>query len=255
MNTLDGRPVRRLTSAHSAAPHTIPSATARGVLAAHGKANDGLSCRACAFTYTADMPLCPAVADALRQMSSGTASTPRRPLLSDCTTARLRAMAREHSGDLRCRRCGFGYSATVRSCPTARRVAAELESRGKAPVTQIHPDKGLCAGKGAGWTVAGYMPAPWKRAMSACGLCPLLAACEADLDSRLRAGEKVREQVMAGRLFSVTGTEIAADRIDAFALARGRRKRQAPAPTPVPATPPTRIGAPMQLALFDGVAS
>ncbi|MGO4205261.1 hypothetical protein AB4Z09_26695 [Rhodococcus sp. TAF43] len=60
--------------------------------------------------------------------------------------------------------------------------------------------------------------------MSACSVCPLLAQCEARLAGRLAAGEKVREQVMAGRLFTVTGREITADEVDAYAVARGRRK-------------------------------
>ena len=108
------------------------------------------------------------------------------------------AMAREHVGEGRCRRCGFVYSGQVRLCPTARRIAAELESRSKAPVTQPRAGQGLCAGKGSAWNVTGREAAPWKRAIAACSICPLLAQCEAELESRLAAGAKISEQIIAG---------------------------------------------------------
>ncbi|ABH00918.1 hypothetical protein RHA1_ro11271 (plasmid) [Rhodococcus jostii RHA1] len=121
---------------------------------------------------------------------------------------------------------GFVYAGHVRLCPTSRRIAAELETRGKAPATQSHIGQGLCIGKGSGWTVTSTKAAAWKRAMATCSVCPLLAQCEAQLEERLAAGVKVREQIMAGRLFTVTGREIEAAEVDAFAVARGRTKKK-----------------------------
>lgn len=232
MNTLDGAGAVRLATTRSDAGRTkvdgldrIANEALRVVLSTHRPSPDGASCTACGFGYTSTLPLCPAVAGALRELSAGDAraGTARSPL-GRYTTNHLRAMALEHTGRGRCPRCGFVYSGQVLTCPAARRIAAELESRGKAPVTQPRAGQGLCAGKGVGWTVRGKEAAPWKRAMSACSMCPLLAQCEARLASRLAAGEKVREQVMAGRLFTVTGREITAGEVDAYAVARGRRK-------------------------------
>ncbi len=232
MNTFDGSGAVRLAAARfdagGATTNRINRTADEGlrvVLSAHRPSPDGASCTVCGFAYTSTFPLCPAVADALRELSAGDArmGTAKSPL-GRYTTSQLRAIALEHTGRGRCQRCGFVYTGQVLQCPTARRIAAELESRGKAPVTQPHVGQGLCAGKGVGWTVSGKEAAPWKRAMAACSLCPLLAQCEAGLASRLAAGEKVREQVMAGRLFTVTGREIAANEVDAYAVARGRRK-------------------------------
>ncbi|WP_137725624.1 hypothetical protein [Prescottella subtropica] len=163
-------------------------------------------------------------------------------------------MAREHRGAGRCGRCGFLCTAQVRSCPTARRIAAELESRGRAPVTLALAGRGLCAGKGRGWTVTGCDPEPWRRAMAACEVCPILAQCTALLDRR-SARERPLEQVIAGRLFSGTGKQIPPDRIERFAAARGYSKPaspKTPAPTPTPEPRPIQIStSPRQLHLFE----
>ncbi|WP_368679939.1 hypothetical protein R1X32_00905 (plasmid) [Rhodococcus opacus] len=219
----------------------------REILAKHRPNHDHTSCTACGFVYTPARPLCPPVAGALRELSTGALRSQDRSL-GHYTTGRLRAMAREHTGEGRCRRCGFVYTSQVRLCPTSRRIAAELETRGKAPVTQPHIGQGLCAGKGSGWTVTGTTAAAWKRAMAACSVCPLLAQCETQLEDRLATGVKVREQIMAGRLFTVTGREIEAAGVDAFAVARGRTKKKQkppaplPAPTPAPARQPAHFG-------------
>ncbi|MDX5970162.1 hypothetical protein SIM91_44285 [Rhodococcus opacus] len=219
----------------------------REILAKHRPNHDHTSCTACGFVYTPARPLCPPVAGALRELSTGALRSQDRSL-GHYTTGRLRAIAREHTGEGRCRRCGFVYASQVRLCPTSRRIAAELETRGKAPVTQPHIGQGLCAGKGSGWTVTGTTAAAWKRAMAACSVCPLLAQCETQLEDRLATGVKVREQIMAGRLFTVTGREIEAAGVDAFAVARGRTKKKQkppaslPAPTPAPARQPAHFG-------------
>nr|WP_271209428.1 hypothetical protein [Rhodococcus wratislaviensis] len=219
----------------------------REILAKHRPNHDHTSCTACGFVYTPARPLCPPVAGALRELSTGALRSQDRSL-GHYTTGRLRAMAREHTGEGRCRRCGFVYASQVRLCPTSRRIAAELETRGKAPVTQPHIGQGLCAGKGSGWTVTGTTAAAWKRAMAACSVCPLLAQCETQLEDRLATGVKVREQIMAGRLFTVTGREIEPAGVDAFAVARGRTKKKQkppapiPAPTPAPARQPAHFG-------------
>lgn len=176
--------------------------------------------------------------------------------LGGYSTSRLRAMAREHSGQGRCRRCGFVYSGRVRLCPTARRIAAELESRSKAPMTQPCAGQGLCAGKGSAWNVTGHEAAPWKRAMAACSICPLLTQCEKELESRLTAGAKISEQIIAGRLFTVRGAEVTAQKVDEFADHRGRPKKKRTRPTrrtadQAPAVP--AVG--RQLALFEGAAA
>ena len=255
MNTLDGAGAVRLATDRPDAfaikvdgHDRIGDKALREVLASHLPNTSGTACTACEFVYTPDLPLCPTVARTLRELSSGyarpqTATSP----LARFSTERLRAMAREHCGEGRCRRCGFVYSGEVRTCPTYRRISAQLEARAKAPVTQTVAGQGLCAGKGAGWTVAGHDPRPWKRAIAACSLCPLLAQCEA----QLAAGGKVSEQIMAGRLFSTSGDEIVAEKVDDYALARGRRKKKEKPAALTPAAP--RVA--RQLALFDCAAA
>ncbi|MFC9838888.1 hypothetical protein ACFVKB_34530 [Rhodococcus sp. NPDC127530] len=226
----------------------------RETLAKHRPNHDHTACTACGFVYTPARPLCRSVAGALRELSTG-ALRPQDLSLGHYTTGRLRAMMREHTGEGRCRRCGFVYAGQVRLCPTSRRITAELETRGKAPVTQPHTGQGLCAGKGSGWTVTSTKAAVWKRAMAACSVCPLLAQCETQLEDRLASGVKVREQIMAGRLFTVTGREVEAAGVDAFAVARGRtkKKQQKPrAPIPAPAATPAPA---RQLALFENGAA
>lgn len=215
------------------------------VLATHRPTPDATSCRTCGFVYSEKYPLCPDVADTLRTLAANDARRATHTAgLGSFTTKQLRAMAREHYGEGRCRRCGFTYAGKLRSCPAARRIAHELESRGKAPVTQPSPSQGLCAGKARGWTVNGNASAPWKRAMAACKICPLLAQCEAALNTRLAAGDKISEQVMAGRLFTVTGREIPVGEIEAFAVARGQSKKR-----------PQASRTPKPLALFPGGAA
>ncbi|MDH6284558.1 rubredoxin [Prescottella agglutinans] len=233
MNRLDGAGAKRLATARTDSGRTkvdgherIANDSLRVALSTHLPNTDRTTCTACGFVYTIKTPLCPVAADALRELSTGKARPQSRSPLNCYPTGRLRAMACEHGGEGRCRRCGFVYTAEVRICPTARRIDSELEVRGKSPVTQPRTGQGLCAGKGHGWTVSGKEPTPWKRALSACKACPLLAQCESLLNSRLAAGDKIVEQVMAGRLFSVTGREIASDKIDAFAIARGRPKKR-----------------------------
>lgn len=255
MNTLDGAGALRLATDRPGAfgikvdgHDRVGDKALRDVLASHIPNRDATACTECEFVYTSDLPLCPTVARALRELASGYAR-PRTAVspLARYSTARLRAMAREHCGEGRCRRCGFVYSGEVRTCATYRRISAQLEARAKAPVTQTVAGQGLCAGKGAGWTVAGHDPKPWKRAMAACSLCPLLAQCEA----QLAAGGKITEQILAGRLFSTSGAEIVAEKIDDYAVARGRRKTKEKPAAPAPTVPPVA----RQLTLFDCVAA
>lgn len=259
MNTLVGATAVRLAMDSPDIGHTkvdghvrVANGPHREVLATHLPNHDGTSCATCAFVYTKKQPLCPSVADALRELSSSNSrSRAQNPHLASYTTSDLRALARQHAGEGRCQRCGFVYSGRVQSCPTSRRVMAELEVRGRAHVTQPRAGQGLCAGNGEGWTIQGSAPTPWKRAIAACSLCPLLAQCSADLDARLVAGEKISAQIQAGRLFTTEGEEIAHKNIDAFANYRGKAKKkqqQRQRPAPVPA-----IGS--QLALFPGVAA
>lgn len=262
MNTLDGAGAVCLATDRPGAfgikvdgHDRIADKSLRELLSSHLPNVDGTSCTECEFVYTPKLPLCPAVADALRVLSIADARprTSTSPL-ARFTTSRLRTMASEHHGEGRCRRCGFVYSGQVRNCPTSRRIADELESRGKAPVTQSRAGRGLCAGKGAGWTVSGQAAEPWKRAMAACLLCPLLAQCEARLDSQLSAGEKIREQVIAGRLFTVTGQEIVPEKVDDYAFSRGRRKGKAKPAAPDPAPVPAVAQVARQLELFEVAA-
>ncbi|GAA4490964.1 hypothetical protein GCM10023094_55010 [Rhodococcus olei] len=261
MNTLVGTGALRLTTARSHAgtkPATrdrIADAQRRAVLAHHLPNRDSTSCTVCSFVYTTKHPLCPAVADALRELSDGRGrpNSSWQPLAGH-STERLHTMAREHTGEGRCRRCGFIYSGQVRTCPPARRIAALLEARGKTPLTQDRAGQGLCAGKAEGWLVTGNEPAPWKRAMAACTVCPLLEKCEESLNARLAAGEKISEQVHAGRLFTTTGREVAPADIDQFAVNRGRTKKEKKTAA-VSAPAPTLVTAPRQLALFEKVAA
>lgn len=271
MNTLDGTRAVRLADALSHGPQgeidghdRIASRPFREILAKHRPTADGKTCVVCNFTYTPTLPLCPSVATALRELSLGDARshTPKSPL-ARYTTVKLRAMASKHTGEGRCQRCGFVYSAQMRQCPSSRRITAELESRGSAPATQPRADQGLCAGKGVGWTVSGHQSAPWKRAMAACSVCPLLTQCAVELEKRLALGKTVREQIQAGRLFTISGREISTEKIEEFAVARGRtknaksqtrKKKPAPlttAPTAVPALPTKSP----QLPLFEVTAA
>lgn len=271
MNTLDGTRAVRLADARSHAPNDnldgrdrVANGPFREILAKHLPNAAGTSCAACDFTYTPTLPLCPSVATALRELSLGDARshTPKSPL-AGYTTVKLRAMASKHTGEGRCQRCGFIYSAQMRKCPSSRRITAELESRGSSPATQPRADQGLCAGKGVGWTVSGHQSAPWKRAIAACSVCPLLAQCAVELENRLAVGKTVREQIQAGRLFTLSGREIPTAKIEEFAVARGRTKnaksqtrKQKPAP---PITAPTAVPAlpakKSQLSLFEVAAA
>lgn len=119
-----------------------------------------------------------------------------------------------------------------------------------------------CEGKGAGWDVNGRDAAPWKRAMAACSRCPLLAQCEARLESGIADGEDFAEQIIAGRLFASDGREVPADGLQQFASARRdgtgpsrqRKKthtRTRPAISDAPGLPVVA----QQLALYEDVAA
>lgn len=254
MNTLAGaRPTRPASISH---PSWVERDDARRdphkVMAAHRPNPDGTACTACGVVYTTDRPLCPPVADALRALVRIDRTPRPQSSLSSYSTSKLRVMAREHTGQGRCRRCGFVYSGPVRTCPTARRIATELESRSKAHVTAAGTDQGLCAGKGKAWTVTGHDAARWKRSIAACSLCPLLAQCQADLENRLAAGGTVYEQIIAGRVFTAKGVEVH----DVERLAAHRRPgtpTTQPRPTEPEPVPPRPAPAPgsRQLELFE----
>ncbi|MET4614116.1 hypothetical protein ABIC28_005129 [Rhodococcus sp. PvR044] len=97
--------------------------------------------------------------------------------------------------------------------------------------------------------------------MAACSVCPLLAQCNASLEERLSEGEIVREEVIAGRLFAASGREVAADKVDRYAVNRKRTMGKepelvpAPVPAPVPALAPLFLTRGQQLALFEDVAA
>lgn len=112
---------------------------------------------------------------------------------------------------------------SARLCPTSRRIALELESRFKAPMSETRVGQGMCAGKGLAWTVAGNESSAWRQAAAACTQCPLLAQCTADLESRLAGGEKITNQILAGRLFSTQGVEVKVEKIEQYADRCGMR--------------------------------
>lgn len=230
----------------------------RRILAEHRPNGSGTSCMTCGFVYSEDRPLCPALAGTLRELATGTHRPTSSPL-GRHSTAQLRKLVHEHTGDGRCRRCGFTYAEGVQKCPTARRIEAVLAGRDEAFASAPRSDQGLCAGAGDGWGVSGNDPAPWRQAMKACAACPLLAQCEQSLQERLDAGQKIREQIMAGRLFTVRGHEIKADQVDKFAIARGRRKTTLK--TGASLSPATTLSTytgtqpHAQLPLFEGVAA
>lgn len=228
MNTLVGtRPLRLVTDRPTPLTgETRDTASANPgphhILTEHLPNPDGTACSACGFAYSKNRPLCPPVVLALRTM---TAHAHTRSF-SDYSTDQLRAMEREHCGAGRCRRCGFIYTASVRLCPTSRRIAIELESRFKAPMSEVRAGQGLCSGKGQVWTVSGNRSAPWRQAVAACAQCPLLASCSTELERRLASGEKVRDQILAGRLFSDKGDEIAPEKFDSYADRCGVKTKQ-----------------------------
>jgi|GEM_PF-1416980 len=261
MNTLVGTgPLRLVTGRPTPPPQgarRAPSSSKdpRHILARHLPNMTETACSTCHFVYSKEQPLCPPVAEALRQVAT---SAPTKSL-SNYSTTRLRAMQREHCGTGRCRRCGFVYTPSVRLCPTSRRIGLELETRFKAPISEIKAGQGLCSGKGAAWTVTGNESAPLRQAVAACAQCPLLSQCNAELERKLSSGEKISDQILAGRLFSTQGVEIAVEKFDEYADRRGmktkgrssrsrRRAAGCSTPTPMPA-------ASDQLTLFKSVAA
>ncbi len=192
MNTLVGAGPLRLVADRPAPPvrETHDTASAREdphhILAEHLPNLDGTVCSACDFIYSKDRPLCPPVVQALRTITARAHTLS----FSDYSVDQLRAMEREHCGVGRCRRCGFVYTAGVRLCPTSRRIAIELESRFKAPMSEDRAGQGLCSGKGQAWTVSGNRSAPWRQAVAACAQCPLLTQCNTELERRLASGRR-----------------------------------------------------------------
>ncbi|MGV9869474.1 hypothetical protein [Rhodococcus koreensis] len=135
-------------------------------------------------------------------------------------------MADEHTGDHRCRRCGFMYSATVRFCPTYRRIRDVLESRRLVHITPSpSPDHGLCADKGSGWTVRGIDLSSWRKTIDICSACPLLTKCREELNTQLDLGQRPREQIVAALLFTTTGRAVTRAELDDYAIRRGLSAR------------------------------
>ncbi len=227
MNTLVGTgPLRLVTEIPTPHEEARNTASARAdphrVLAQHLPNPDGTACTMCHFGYSKDRPLCPPAAQALRTLTSRAHTRS----FGDYSVDQLRAMEREHCGTGRCRRCGFVYTPSVRLCPAARRIAVELESRFKAPMSEVRAGQGLCSGKGQVWTVSGNKSAPWRQAVAACAQCPLLAPCAEELERRLAGGEKIRDQILAGRLFSGKGDEVALEKFDAYADRCGAKTKR-----------------------------
>lgn len=254
MNTLVGAGSLRLVADRPAPPpgETHDTASAREdphhILAEHLPNLDGIVCSACDFIYSKDRPLCPPVVQALRTITTRAYTRS----FSDYSADQLRVMEREHCGSGRCRRCGFVYTADVRLCPTSRRIAIELESRFKAPMSEVRRGQGLCSGKGQAWTVSGNRSAPWRQAVAACAQCPLLTQCNTELERRLANGEKIQDQILAGRLFSGKGDEITPEGFDAYADRCGvktKRRKHTTRPRPrqrVVATQPDLTSTPPQ---------
>ncbi|MCD2114605.1 hypothetical protein LQ384_26230 [Rhodococcus rhodochrous] len=119
--------------------------------------------------------------------------------------------------------------------------------------------------------MSGNKSAPWRQAVAACAQCPLLTSCTTELDRRLASGEKIRDQILAGRLFSGKGDEIAPEMFDAYADRCGAKtKRRKPTPkrrptrraatnrTASPSTPAQEVPASptgRQLTLFKGAVA
>lgn len=261
MNTLDGVVNTRIPGGGyrsknlaSDGQGRVVNGPHRRVLAEHRPNDSRTSCMTCGFAYSEDRPLCPALAGTLRELATGTHRPASSPL-GRHSTAQLRKLVQEHTGSGRCRRCGFTYANGVQQCPTARRIEAVLAGRDETFASAPRVGQGLCAGAGDGWGVTGNDPAPWRQAMKACSVCPLLAQCEQSLQERLDAGQKIREQIMAGRLFTVKGHEIEADQVDKFAIARGRRKTMSKPISSIAPAPTRSTFTATQLPLFDGVAA
>lgn len=195
----------------------VPPGPVRDILSAHIPADDTRACACCGFEYTLEKPLCPLVAATLRRL---VVTTPTNPLLT-LTPGRLHRISREHTGTGRCRRCGFVYSSEVRTCPTARRITAELERRGLEPLSQPDRAVGLCAGRSNLWEATETDPAHWRRAMAACRACPLLAQCEKRVEQLVTQKTPPRMAVAAGMLFNVRGEVVPADKVMQYAISRG----------------------------------
>ncbi|WP_370185176.1 hypothetical protein [Rhodococcus wratislaviensis] len=157
--------------------------------------------------------------------------------LADHSDEQLLRLADEHTGNHRCPRCGFVYSATVRFCPTYRRIRNVLESRLLMHVTpSSSPTRGLCAGKGSDWTVKDIDLPSWRKAMDICSECPLLTKCRKELNIQLDSGQRPLEQIIAGLLFTTTGRAVTRAELNEYAIRRGRSAR-----TKCPAAPSRRL--------------
>lgn len=204
MNTIDGASMTR--------PETdLRAADPDAVMARHHIVSGvGNHCDACGHEWTQTAPRCPAYVDALRRQAVGGSNEGgKRTSLAGLDSAALLRIADEHSGDHRCQRCGFTYSAEVRSCPAYRRVRAVLEARGALPFTS-EGTSASCAGKGSGWnasTRAKWNIPAWRNAMSACTRCPFFEQCRADLDAQLATGTRPDGQIVAAVFFPPDGGE------------------------------------------------
>ena len=223
MNTLVGASTARL------APPEIET-DPRRVLAVH-KRVDG-KCSGCGYVGTQSQPLCAVATRALRVLADRGMRPPHVRALTNHSDEELLRLADQHGGDHRCRRCGFAYSKTVRSCPAYRRIRDVLEARGLMQLTPAtSSDRGLCASKGTGWAVDGIDIDSWRMAVDTCAQCPLLARCQEQLNALLDRGERPREQIVAALLFTTTGQVIDRASLDRYAVNRGRSTRTHPAAT------------------------
>ncbi|MDI9915388.1 hypothetical protein [Rhodococcus sp. IEGM 1379] len=176
-------------------------------------------CDACGFRVSERAPLCPDAAIALHELSRRDGKWARRVQLFDRDTIDLLRIAGAHHQDRvgRCARCGFVFTTDCELCPTLRAVRRELEVRGVVPIVGAERGKGLCAGKARSWEMDGRTAAQWRRAITSCEACPLLAQCRSDADSAIKHGDGPRRMVLAGNAYDNHGNVIDRDRLELYA--------------------------------------
>ncbi len=185
-------------------------------------------CDACGFTVSERTPLCPDAAVALRELSRRDGGRAHRVQLFHYATIDLLRIAGVHHEDRvgRCARCGFVFTAECDVCPTLRAVRRELEVRGVVPVVGAEQGQGLCSGKARSWEMDGRSATEWRRAITTCEACPLLAQCRADTNSAIECGAGPRRMILAANAYDNHGKAVDRDRLELYeSLTRASRPR------------------------------
>ena len=206
----------------------LSTLTLRRLVARHSSI--GGRCDGCGFSVSELVPLCPEAAAALRELTHREGRGSSAVVWPQFSTDDLLRVAASHHPDRvgRCARCGFVFSSECDVCPTVRAVRVELEVRGVVPVRGAEPGKGLCAGKSPSWEMDGRTVVEWRRAISSCEACPLLAQCRIDAAASAERGDGPQRMIMAGNAYDSHGNIVDGARLGLYeSLTTATRRREA----------------------------